>query len=253
MGAAPASFRTLVAVITVAAVGAVLTVQAQAAPAPFDSQSASAIVNQARAAMAAAGSVSAVGRGSETASGMGKVEMSEQDYTATTSGLQQLKITSSYSSGAGLSASVMDVGGQLYVDANSPFWVGSAGVTAGQAVLLENRWIQIPSSSPLYANAAADLTLPSLLTDLFDAKTFHKGSVVSVDGVRAIAISYSNSGVDAGQAKCDIALGGKHLPVSSTIAGLTIRYESWGKTRPVSAPVGAVSISSVVPPAEATT
>jgi hypothetical protein len=244
----------LVAVVTVSAVCAVPTVQAQATSTAFASQSAGAIVSQARAAMAAEGSVSAVGRGSGTASGVGKVEMNEQDYTAATSGIQQLKMTSSRSTGTGLfSASTTDVDGQLYVDANAPFWVGSAGMTESQAVVLENRWIEIPSSSPLYTTAAADLTLPSLLTDLFSAKNYHKGKVLSVDGVRSIAITYSNSGLDAGPATCEIALGGKHLPVSSTIAGLTVRFESWGKTRPVSAPAGAVSLSSLVPPAEATT
>jgi len=247
------SLRLAIGVPTVAALGTVLAMPAQATSAAFALQPASAIVTQARAAMAAAGSVSAVGRGSGTASGVGKLELSEQDYSAATSGVQQLKMTSNRSSKADFTASTIVFNGQVYVDANAAFWVGSAGMTNSQAIDLANRWIQIPSSSPIYDQAAADLTLPSLVSDLFNATTFHKGRILSIDGVRTISITYSNSGEDAGPASVDIALGGKHLPVASTINGITIRFTSWGNARLVRPPTGAVSLTSLVPSAEATT
>jgi hypothetical protein len=227
---------------------------AQAASTTFASQSASAIVAQTRAAMTAAGSVRANGSGSGAGSGLGKVELSEQNYSGTTSGIQHLKISSNHTSGAGLpAATVMDAVGQLYTNADAAFWVSSAGMTNSQAAILANRWIQIPSSNPLYATAVADLTMPSLVSDLFSATTFHKGRIVSIGGVRSIVITYSNSGNDAGPATCDIPLGGKHLPVAATIDGITFHFGSWGKADVISAPKGAVSLSSLVSPGEATT
>jgi hypothetical protein len=228
-------------------------VSAQAAP-TFASQPASAIVAQTRAAMTAAGSVSANVSGSGSGSGVGKVELSEQNYSGTTSGIQHLKVTPNRASRAGLPmATVIDVAAQLYTNADAAFWVSSGGMTSTQAAILANRWIQIPSSSPLYATAVADLTMPSLVSDLFSASTFHKGRIVSIDGVRSIAITYSNAGEDPGPATCDISLGGKHLPIAATIDGITLHFGSWGKTELVNAPKGAVSLSSLVSPGEATT
>jgi hypothetical protein len=242
---------TAAATMTVAVVGGVVSAQAATT---FASQPASAIVAQTRAAMTAAGSVSARGTGSGSGSGVGKVELSEQNYSGTTSGIQHLKVSSNHGSSADLpTATAMDVGGQLYANANAAFWVSSAGMTNRQAAILANRWIQIPSSSPLYPSAIADLTMPSLVSDLFSANTFHKGRIVSIDGMRSIAITYSNSGNDAGPATCDIPLGGKHLPIAATIDGITFHFGSWGRAEIVSAPKGAVSLTSLVSPGEATT
>jgi hypothetical protein len=238
--------------MTVAIVAGVMPAQATASA--FASQPASAIVAQTRAAMTAAGSVSASGSGSGSGSAVGKIELSEENYSGTTSGIQHLKVSSNHTSSAGLpTATAMDVVGQLYVNANAAFWVSSAGMTNSQAAILSNRWIQIPSSSSLYAMAAADLTMPSLVSDLFSANTFHKGRILSIDGVRSIAITYSNSGDDAGPAICDIPLEGKHLPIAAKIDGVTFHFGSWGKAELISAPKDAVSLSSLVSPGEATT
>jgi hypothetical protein len=251
-GSARIPILTLATMMTVAVVADVMP--AEATSTTFALQPASAIVAQARAAMTAAGSVSANGSGSGSGPGVGKVEISEQNYSGTTSGIQHLKVSSIHAPGAALPmATAMNVGGQVYVDANAAFWVSSAGMTNSQAIILANRWIQIPSSSSLYATAAADLTMPSLVSDLFSASTFHKGRILSVDGVRSIAITYSNSGDDAGPATCEIPLGGKHLPLAATIQGITFRFGSWGKAKLIRAPKDAVSLSSLVSPGEATT
>ncbi len=232
----------------------VLAAPASATSSDFNAQSANTIVEHARAAMAEAGSVSASGHGFGTASGGGKVEIRESDYTGATSGTQQLEITSTDGSGVNLpAASTVVVDGRVYVDADAEFWTTSAGLSNTQAAAAANRWVQIPSTNPFYALAAADLTMPSLISDIFSAKKFHKGRIVSVDGVRAIPIMYTNTGNDSGPAICDVALGGNHLPVAVTIDGITLHLTLWGRTKAVTAPVGALLLPSTSSGGETTT
>jgi len=239
-----------------AVVGSVgVTTSAHAATSSFGSQTANAIIAQSRAAMSSAGSVDARGNGSMEISGIGEVTLNESDYTSATSGSQILKMTSAHlKSGSVLpSASVSDVGGQLFVEANAPFWSSSAGLSDTEAFNAANRWVQIQSSSPLYASAAADLTMPSLLADLFSSHSFHKGQVRTIDGVRSVAVTYTNTGEDPGHATCYIALGGKHLPVAVSLGGISLRFASWGQTKAVTAPPHPAQLSSIVPPIESTT
>jgi len=229
-------------------------VPASAASSGFSAQSASNIVALTRAAMAAAGSVTASAHGIGTASGGGKVEIRELDYTAATSGTQQFEITSRSGSSANQpSASTLDIGGRVYVDANAAFWVSSAGLSTTQAAAVAMRWVQVRSANPFYASAASDLTMPSLVADLFNSKEFHKGRIVSVNGMRAISISYTNAGYDPGPAVCDVALGGKHLPVAFTLGGITFHLTSWGKTKTVAPPIGAIPLPSTSSGGQATT
>jgi len=240
------------ACIIVCSIG--MTTSARATPSTFSSQTADEIVAQARAAMTSAGSVSASGEGPVSIPGVEKVIARENDYTSAASGSQLLQMTSRHlKSGIVLpTASVLDVGGQLFVDANASFWTSSAGLTNLEGNAAANRWVQIQASSDLYAFATADLTMPSLLTDLFSSDKYHKGPVRTIDGVRTIAIGYKNSGYDSGQATCYVALGGQHLPVSVTLAGLSLRLRSWGQTKAVTAPPGAVQLSQLLPPSEST-
>ena len=223
----------------------------------FTSQSASTIVAQAIKAMTAAGSVDAAGGGTVKIPGRGSVTASEVSVAGISSGSQIIKLsTDSPGSPVLLSASTVDADGNLYTNANATFWIDSAGATGPQAAALAGKWVQIPSTSPLYAQAEEDLTMATLTHDLFDTKTFHKGSVQSIDGVPTIKITYTNGGGDHGAATTYVAVGGKHLPVSADIAGLTLHMSSWGKAVAVSAPEGSVPLGTVlatVPPGSTTT
>jgi hypothetical protein len=213
----------------------------------FTSQSASAIVAQAVKAMTDAGSVNASGGGTVKIPNRGNVTATEVGVAGGTSGSQVLKASSdSPGSPVILSATTLDVDGNVYSNDDATFWTNDVGATGPQAVALAGKWVQIPSSSPLYANAAADVTLPTLVRDLFHATTYHKGSVQSVDGVPAIKITYTNSGGDNGPATTYVAVGGKHLPVSVDIGGLSLHMTSWGKVVAVSPPPGAVPLASVL-------
>jgi hypothetical protein len=203
--------------------------------------------------MAAESSVFANGRGIGTIPGAGKVEITEKDYSAATSGTQQLQIKSKTGSDVNLAGSTWDVDGRVYVDGNAEFWSNSAGLSDSQATEVANRWVQIPPNNSLYATAAADLTIPSLISDMFSAKTFHKGHIVSVDGVRTISITYTNTGSDAGRATCDVALTGTHLPVAVSINGITFHLKSWATTKAVADPPGAVLLPSASSGGAATT
>ena len=221
------------------------------ASASIESQSASAMVAEASAAMTKAGSVTAAGHGEVTIPGVGKVNLVESDYAGSSAGSQVLKTTATHAhNGTPLpSASTLDVDGALYVDANEAFWSTSVGLAATDAALVADKWVQIPNSSPIYTPAADDLTMSTLTQDLFDAQTYRKGPVETIDGVRTVKITYTNAGTDAGPATCYLAVGGRHLPVSVTIGGLALRLSSWGETRTVTAPQGAVLLPTNLTPA----
>lgn len=171
------------------------------------------------------------------------------NYAGKTSGSQIITSTSGQSGSSATlpAATTLVVGSTLYFNANAEFWSSVAGFSDAQSNLVAQKWVQIPTSISLYGKASADLTMPSLTKDLFYAKTYHKGGVRTVNGIRAIAITYMNGGrYDPGRAIAYVALGGKHLPVSVTIGNLPFQLGSWGVAKTVAAPQGSVPISSLL-------
>ncbi len=251
------SIRTGVMVIGISLVGLVVigvtsSTPVAASPSGIGSKPADAIVAAARAAMSQAGSVTAVGRGSTDIPGVGKVTITESDYTDSSSGDQVLKTVSDAGRAGTLpAATTLDVDGHLYVNANTAFWTSSVEVSTAQAALVAGAWVQIPQSSSLYAPAAADLTMPTLTKDMFDGASYHKGKIQTIDGTRAVKITYTNLGTDSGSATCYVAVGGKHLPVAVIIGGLSLRLESWGKSMAVTAPSGAIPLPDMASPSGA--
>ncbi len=218
-------------------------------PPGANAKSALALVTEARAAMTAAGSVSATGSGTTQIPGIGKATLTESDYSDTSSGTQVVKVTSASAGSQALpSATTVDVAGVVDVDADASFWSSTLGVARAQAMELADQWVQVPDGSPAYAPAAADLTMPSLTQDLFDASSYHKGKTQTVDGVRVVAITYRNSGNDAGPVTCLIDVGGSHLPVEVIIDGLTLHLNGWGKVRVLTAPTKAVPLPALDTP-----
>ncbi len=238
---------TLVIALSLAALVVIgVTTSASASSSGVNAKAALALVTEARAAMTAAGSVSATGSGTTHIPGVGTATLTESDYVAPTSGSQVVKVTSA-TAGPGMlpSATTLDLAGTVDVDADAPFWSESVGVGETQAAEVANQWVQVPKSSPVYVPAAADLTMPSLTQDLFDARTYHQGKTQTVDGVRAVAITYRNAGNDAGPVTCYVAVNGSHLPVQVTIAGLTIHLGAWGQVRTLSPPAGVIPLPSL--------
>jgi hypothetical protein len=216
---------------------------AVATSSPVSSESAGAIITQARAAMIRAGSVSAHGHGTTSLPGAGKATITEVDYTDATSGSQVVTAASGSAASVNLpSATTRDVAGAVYVNANAPFWKATVGMGTVPADQVAGQWVQIPRSSPAYAPAAADLTMTSLTQDMFHATSYHRGKIHMVDGQRVIAISYTNTGNDSGPVTCYVAVGGSHLPVLVTIGGLSLHLGSWGTTQTVLAPSEAVPL-----------
>jgi hypothetical protein len=216
---------------------------ASASTSTVNSKSAAAIIAEARAAMVRAGSVRATGRGTASIPGVGKATLTESDYSNGTSGSQVLSMASGRTRPGQLpSATTLDVDGTVYVDADAPFWSSSVGLDSAEAAQVADRWEQVPPSSPVYGPAAADLTMSSLTQDLFSGKSYHKGAVGRIDGVRSVKITYTNSGQDAGPVTCYVAVGGTHLPVSVAIGGLVLHLGSWGSSASPAAPVGATPL-----------
>lgn len=231
-----------------------VTVPAGAATRTFSSLPAATIVARARSAMLAAGSVRATGTGTVAVPGAGKATVRESDYAGPASGDQVLHtLDSRLPSGAVLpTASVVDVNGGLYAKGNLGFWVSSAGVSEPQASLLVGKWVHIPAGSSAYGPVAADLTMASLAKDLFHGSGYRKGPVTTVDGVTVVPITYTNSGADSGKSTCDVAVGGRHLPVSWTISGLHLHFVAWGKRKPVAVPPGSIELPNQPPSSQPT-
>jgi hypothetical protein len=201
------------------------------------------IVAEARVAMARAGSVTARGVGTTMLPGVGRATLTESDYVGPASGSQELSTASPGASPAGLdSADTVDVSGAVYVNADPSFWTATVGMAPASATAIAGRWVRIPEDSPVYAAAADDLTMPSLVRDLFHAGHYHESGLSTVDGERVITLTYRNTGSDAGPVTCDVSLGGSHLPVLVTIGGLSLRLGSWGTTRPLAVPSGSVPL-----------
>jgi hypothetical protein len=225
-----------------------VTTNAAATSPGTNAKAALSLVSEARAAMAAAGPVSATGGGSTHMAGIGRVAVTESDYAATTSGSQMVTMTSRAATPTPLpTATTVDVAGSVYVDADAAFWSASMGVGGSQAEAVADHWVEIPKTSPYYAPAAADLTVPSLIQDLFDANRYHLGRGQTIDGVRVVPITYQNSGDDSGPVTCYVAVGGRHLPVEVTVSGLTLHLSGWGKPRVVAAPAGAIPMPTPTP------
>ncbi len=215
---------------------------ASAASSGANAKAALTLIAEARDAMTAAGSVSAVGGGTTRIPGVGTATVTESDYADSTSGTQTVQMTSGRAGSDALpSATTVDLGGTLDIDADASFWSTSMGVADPQATQLANRWVQIPGSSPTYGSAVADLTMPSLTQDLFDARGYHEGRTLTVDGVRAVAITYRNTGNDAGPVTCYVGIA-SHLPVAVTIGGLTLHLSAWGKVRALTTPTGVIPL-----------
>lgn len=213
----------------------------------FSSQSAAKIMAAARSAMRHAGSVVASGSGEVSVKGLGNAHISELNYSGPTSGTEISSFTSTNKNAVLPSGSAVLVNGALYVYANKAFWATDPKVTTKQAVTLAFRWITIPKSSALYTNEVADLTMSSLITDLFTATRYRKGAVRSVNGVQAIAISYKTSGIDAGQSTALVPISGSHLPLSVSETGIPFKLDSWGTRKKVATPKGSVPFQSIVP------
>lgn len=227
---------------------------ATAAPPVAHGKAAAAIVDEARQAMTSAGSVSATGGGMTPIPGLGRATVSESDYAGPASGSQVLTVTSAGSGGPSLpSATTLDIAGSVYIDANAAFWSASMGADGAHAAAVAGHWVQVPTSSPVYAAAAADLTMSSLTRDLFDARTYHLGKTQTMGGVRAVAVAYRNSGTDAGPVTCYVAVGGSHLPVAVTVGGVTLHLAGWGVARALAVPTGATPMPGLTSPTTSTT
>ena len=224
-----------------------VTTTAVTAPSGTNATEASTLVSEARAAMVAAGSVSATGGGPTRIAGIGRAVVAESDYAGPTSGSQRLTVTSRQATTTALpAATTVDIAGSLYVDGDAAFWSSTMATGDREAAAAAGTWVQIPNDSPAYAAGAADLTVPSLIRDLFDATSYHEGRTLTVDGVRAVAVSYQNRGNDAGPVTCYLAAGGTHLPVAVTVSGLTLHLSGWGQARVLAAPTGAIPMPTPV-------
>jgi hypothetical protein len=235
---APRSFFFLVAVLLsgLATEGA----SADRVANDFGTESPSAIISAARAEMTLEGSFMVTSR-SATTINKTPVVVAGTGWVGRNSGSQE--VTYSYAPGhtgpALPSGITLDVAGTVYFKGNAQYLEDYANLSAATATQAANQWIRIPSTSDLYHEALIDLTLPSFMHDFFDATVFRKGTSAG----SYINISYTNIGVDGGEATCSVALAGKHLPRTINIGSGVTSFSHWGVKPPLAMPAATLTLT----------
>ncbi|MEO6413662.1 MAG: hypothetical protein ABIO48_13835 [Pedococcus sp.] len=116
------------------------------------------------------------------------------DLTGTTDGSNQ---SLELGVGGGAKATILTVAGKYYLLGNAKFWSGELGAQA--AKLLDGKYVKIP---PADAKDFGDLTIKSLLTEMFEDKEMQtalksanaKVSKTTVDGAAAYSIADKTGG-----------------------------------------------------------
>ena len=158
------------------------------------------------------------------------------DLAGTTDGSNQ---TLELGVGKGAKATILTVGGKYFLLGNDEFWTGQ--ISADAAKLLAGKYVRVPASE---AKNFGDLTIKSLLTDLFSDKEMKaalaspdsKVEKATYDGAAAYSIT-DKSGKDNGELL--VSADGK-----ATIYRLvgpdddtgTLEFSEWDKVAKVAAP-----------------
>jgi len=122
-----------------------------------------------------------------------------------------------------------------------------------------NKWIAIPSSDKNYAAITTGLLFSTMLTQVRPSGTLTRSKVVTLNGVKVIAISGTANaelGLTGGKQTMFVEAASPYLPVALDAAGrsqgvptnLTVTFSNWGRNFEYSVPAHAVAISSTTLP-----
>ena len=122
-----------------------------------------------------------------------------------------------------------------------------------------NKWISITAASKDYRAIATGLLFSSMITQVRPRGTLTKSGIVTLDGVKVIAIGGSANaelGPSAGKQTMFVEAAAPYLPVALDAAGrsqgvptnLTVTFSNWGKSFSYAVPTHVVPISSTTLP-----
>jgi hypothetical protein len=152
---------------------------------------------------------------------------------------------------------VIVAGGAAYVaGSDAGILINAVGLTRSAAAKAGTRWVSIPPSNALYGSAVLDVTLPSELSTVqprghlvaLPLSTFHGQRVVGIRGSEAL--HHGNAESVYTSVTLYVSQAPRPLPVYATLSAPsgqteTDTFTSWGKHISVSAPAGAIPISSL--------
>lgn len=141
--------------------------------------------------------------------------------------------------GGGQKATILTVGGKYYLLGNDEFW--SKQISADAAKLLGGKYVNVPAAE---AKDFGDMTIKSLLTDLFDDKEMQAAlksndatvSKATYDGAAAYSVADK-----AGKDKGELLVSADGKATIFTISGTgqstgTLEFSEWDKVATVAAP-----------------
>ena len=150
------------------------------------------------------------------------------------------------------SGTALLVAGTAYVRLSANLITLEFGRSAPQ---LANRWIAIARSDKAFESVTTGMLFSSMLSQVLPAGKLTKSKVVTLDGVKVIAVSGSANaqlGLSAAKQTLFVAAHAPYLPVALDAAGrsqgipttLTVTFSHWGESLHYSAPPSALPLSS---------
>ncbi|MBW4029667.1 MAG: hypothetical protein HIU57_03185 [Acidobacteria bacterium] len=136
------------------------------------------------------------------------------------------------------------VRGTAYVKLSASLIALEFGRSAPQ---FANKWIAITRANKVYRSVATGMSFPSMLSQLRPAGVLRKSKVVTLDGVKVIALSGAANaqlGLRAAKQTLFVSVVAPYLPVALDAAGrsqgvpttLTVTFSHWGQPPRVTAP-----------------
>jgi hypothetical protein len=153
---------------------------------------------------------------------------------------------------AGGHLDVILIGSALYLKGDTS-GLTELGVTSAEAGRYANMWIAVPSGDSLYANTAEGVTVSSALGQVALSGPISMGSPTEVNGTAVVGLSGEGPGPNGAGTVPEtmfVSTGPNPLPVEVTEAasdGSTLKatFSHWGAPVAISAPGGAIPISSI--------
>lgn len=121
----------------------------------------------------------------------------------------------------GKTAEIIALPGAGYVRANQAFWRAQAGANA--AILLANRWIDLPASASKQLTSSFGLFAPGALSRCLgeDLGTLSRDGTTTVDGTPAVVVRQAGNVPGSTPGTLAVATGGPAYPLRVTSTGPT--------------------------------
>jgi len=152
------------------------------------------------------------------------------------------------------------VAGVAYFKGDEPGLAAFMGLPQAVAVKFANQWISVGATDAAYASVAAGLTTESVLGQIPISKPLSLHGTTKEQGQAVLAVKGFESGSPPGTTKrvtapvlLYLSAHGRHLPVLYTASAIlnrkrqsqSVSFNSWGRPVKVTAPSGALPVSSL--------